>query len=395
MVAIGGRHALAVAGGGQRRPLDEQRTSAILLSVVSRLGWFSPVFVLLAVAALAGCGGGKSAGTSAGRTGGATTTTTVAAAASRAGPLVAMVGSTAITRGSLVHWTAVASDVPPGQPVDTRPSTLRPVLGRLIDLYAIVNQAGERHLTVSDGEARKALSAIEENESALLGLEDLDATGVKGTWLAPVWGERSLGELLESLGATTQDKLWLVKLAMLAERLRQKVNEEAVRGVGRARVARYYRQHIRDFGVPEKRDYEVFMTKRRPEAYAGRREIEAGTSFKVVAKLRNVSPEAHEGLVIGLERGRGEPAFEHYVFHTPAHVLMGPIEQALFYVFRVTKITPPTVRSLREVQGSIAARLAKRDVTTKLLPALQRNWAALASCQPGYETAGCRRKSAS
>jgi foldase protein PrsA len=309
-----------------------------------------PVCTALASLALSGCGG------------------------SGAGPAVATVGNEPITRSSLDHWVAVSSIGG-----ETRAGR-RAVLGRLIASHWVLGEAREYDIHVTVAEARKQLGLLRYARTA-------------GTALGLFAGEARLQRLLTGSRLTSADRLWLVTIQMLASRIRQRLVAQAERTLGHDRVAGFYRENRRSFVAPEQRDLQVFMTTNRVIAERGKREVESGTSFASVAKRLNIAPEAHDGLIMGLARGAGEPRFERHVFTARLGVLLGPVLQALYYVFRVTKIVPSRLRPLPEVERSIRRRLATRAASDVLLPALTRRWLSRTSFSPGYEAVGLRAAS--
>ncbi|MBA3807385.1 MAG: hypothetical protein H0X28_03160 [Solirubrobacterales bacterium] len=252
----------------------------------------------------------------------------------------------------------------------------RVVLSKLIGFEWTVDEARELGVSANDAEAGRRLE--------LLGYA---RTGGLSLGLGP--RETELQRLLASSKLTAADRLWLAKLQILAARVQQRLVMQAEATVGRAQLIDYYRGHEVDFVIPERRDIAVFMTFDQAIAQRGKREVLSGKRFSYVAKRLNVSPEAHGGLIMGLVRGSGEAPFERHVFGARLRVLIGPVQQALSYVFKVTRAIRPTLQPLRTVEATIRRRLAKRDVTGSLLPDLQRRLRARTTCRTGWLIPQC------
>jgi PPIC-type PPIASE domain len=327
---------------------------------VNRGSHLASLLAALGVLLLAGCGGGANDGRTS---------------------TVAEVNGTSITRATLAHWAAVVENVPRGeQAASVTGQAAKAILRRLIELQWTVGEAAEQHVAVGAGEARRTL--------ALLDHARLEGTSGSIAALGKA-EEEELQQLLVSLGVSSADRLWLVKVALLQSKLRVRLQRQAEREITGREIAAYYHSHASRFAVPEKRDIEIFITLKRASAAQGRREVEAGQSVRQVAKRRNESGEAHGGLIMGLARGAGEPPFEEYVFGAGPGVLLGPVKQALYYVFRVTKAIQAHERTLREVEASIRRGLGARRVSQALTPALERRWRARTSCRVGYAVDSC------
>jgi parvulin-like peptidyl-prolyl isomerase len=288
---------------------------------------------------------------------------------------IATVGETTIPRTALEHWTAV-------QHATGEQASQRAVLGNLIHLSWDSAEAAQLGVRVTDAEVRKQL-------------ELLQFAQAQRELLRLLPGEGALQRLLASPAATTDDRLWLVKMHLLSLRVQQRLIAHAERQLSRHLIASFYRHNKPRYTEAERRDIEIFMTRDLAHAQQGKREVLAGKSFRSVARRLNVSREADHGLVMGLARGAGEPPFERHVFHAKPGVIIGPVEQALFYVFRVTKIIPPRLQPLARAEASIKHQLAVKQASSTLRPALDRRWASRTSCRPGYAIAGCRPAAAS
>ncbi len=286
--------------------------------------------------------------------------------------MLASVAGVSITAAEVDHWATIRKQLDGAASADRHAT-----VSALIALRTIVGEAAEYGVHVTQGEAHKDLELL-----------SYRAGGSEGLGLAPA--EAELRRLLALSSLSTADRIWLVKVQALASRLSQRLSAIARAAVPRQAVADFYRRHEHAFLAPERRDIEIFLTNTLADARLGRDEIEAGRTFKSVAMRRNVSPEGgREGLVMGLARGAGEPVFEKYVFHAKPHVLVGPIKQVLFYVFRVSKAEPPSLRPLTAVEGAIRRQLAGDAALNALRMGIRRRWVAKTHCFDGRVQGGC------
>jgi parvulin-like peptidyl-prolyl isomerase len=250
------------------------------------------------------------------------------------------------------------------------------VLGFLIFSRWLRGEARELGVRVSEGEARKQLE--------LLRFDQIERRQYEGLPREP-----ELSRFLVAPAVGVSDRLWLMKLSILAARIEQMRALQALHEVTKSQIARYYDENRSRLLVPESRDLEIIMTKHEAGVRKAKREIESGKSFLSVAKRTNVSPEG--GLHLGLARGAGEKLFENVVFTAKQHVLLGPVKQQLFYIFEVLKITPAKEQTLVRAQASIRKLLAARLALPRLMRAVEAKWIARTSCLPAYVVEKCRQ----
>jgi len=292
--------------------------------------------------------------------------------------VVARVGATPITKRTLEHWTSVESG---SVAVSSDGSTSkRAALGLLIEAEWTVGEARELGVAVTDAEAREGLALLRYTKAQEVPFDESarDADFV-----------RSIGRS----GETTADAQWLMKLNLLALRLERRRLQEDERAIGFGEIARYYAQHRRRFVVPEQRDLEVLGNDSKAVVDRARREIAGGADFVAVAKRMSTDSEAPQGLQLHLQRGQEEPEYENHVFAARPGVLLGPIHQVFYYLFRVLKVTPPRLRSLAQSEASIRATLVSSRKARLALEWRQRDerrWTARTDCSPGYVVAQCR-----
>jgi predicted lipoprotein with Yx(FWY)xxD motif/parvulin-like peptidyl-prolyl isomerase len=297
--------------------------------------------------------------------------------------VVAQVGGRPITKERLDRWLSAQKNPGGGQPTrhaGSQGNRLRQrALEELISAEWAVAQASELGVSVSDREALDRLTQVE--YARRQGIDYQVFT--KGA---------ELGKALVSAGLSHADRVQLVKLSMLAARIEQKTNAQAEGQVTHAQITTYYEAHKRRFISPERRDLKIFLSYSEATTRRAKREIESGKDFVSVAKRASIEPELPD-IVRHIRPGDEEPPFERHVFAARPHTLLGPIHQAVdYYIFEVTKITPPRQQTLSEVEAPIRRQLATegpQSVSTSLAQASARRWKARTSCRRGYVVPSC------
>jgi foldase protein PrsA len=333
--------------------------------------------------------------------------------------VVAHAGGIAVTKAALQHWVSVqpgtntpttsdpprqqppALDLPPfaacatphGAPDSTvgggqsasvdlpgpcrkRPSALRQrVLGFLISSAWVLGQAAELGVKVTDRQVEREYKRV--SYSAIYGS-------------SPGPAEAELQLLLSGRGETHSDKFWLVKVHMLAAKVQHIQTTQALSKISPTAVAKYYAAYKQRFTLPERRDIQAIMTHTEARVKRAKREIEAGKSFMSVADRLNQQP-SEGGVHIGLAR-RGDKRYERDFFAAPAHVLVGPVKEILYYIFEVTRIVPPKQQTLTQVKDAVRRQLLagrERHLLTDLVTSIERKWLAKTICRPGYVARQC------
>src|SRR5438270_832357 len=125
----------------------------------------------------------------------------------RAGTVVARVGAVAIAKTQLDHWVGLAGAVQGASAAE--PTVLvRRVLGLLIAWQWMLGEAREQGVLVTAAQAAHQLSLSQAN---LVG-------GIAYEWFPH---ERAIQPYLASAHVDARDRLWLVRMALLAARLEQ------------------------------------------------------------------------------------------------------------------------------------------------------------------------------
>lgn len=291
------------------------------------------------------------------------------------GEVVARVGGSPIAKAKVDHWLSVLAGG--GTAVD-RPSSqdraLRgPLLSFLISSQWILGEAADAGVSAKDSEAQARLELLSYGQG-----EALNYLGLSG---------RDELHTLLARARNHADRLWLMKLALLASRLEEKHIAKAEQGITPTQIESYYRAHRSLYVLPERRDVEWIVTYSESTLQRAVREIRAGKSFVSVAK--RVSQDAP--MIYGMERHPDrEKQLARHVFAAKPHVITGPfLQTANHYVFEVTKIIPARLQTLAQSEASIRRRLAAQLTSTSLPQALERKWRARTSCRPRYVVSGC------
>jgi foldase protein PrsA len=306
---------------------------------------------------------------------------------------VVRVGQAAITNADVAHWMSV---IAPQHAVPDPPSysscaarekarapratstTLRSqcerqyealrqrALDLLISAQWLIGEAADRGVGVS---ARDAAHGLAEKERGL-------SNGAAG-----------LGALLKATAQTRKDVELEIRARLAAARL-QEAQAHGERPLTQADVAGYYREHIRQFRRPERRDfYIVEDLSSEAAARERRREIEHGRDIASFSLHESLARSKHQ---------LSSPAIVRAIFTSRPGQLVGPIavNSQTYYLIEVNRIIPAHVQRLAQARSSIEKRLSNRR-RRRALPAFVQAWAtkwmARTDCKPGYVLWRCRQ----
>ena len=285
-------------------------------------------------------------------------------------PAVLHVGTVAIDKTAVDHWTraiALGSKVPAA--LGRAGGTFRQkALGFLISANWAIGAAAERGLAVSSTEVQRGLQ------------QRIEA----------VSGGRS--EFLEETAATGQtlaDVKFEVNAGLAVARLRKSLSA-SVAPVTRSQIADYYRHHLQSFRTPDRRRVDLIEELHGyRHAVALSIELGSGTRFAKHAMhelVRRETPyeDAHHDWKAPLLRaifaavpGRvARPASFHY----------------RWVLLVVRKVIPSSVKPLSKVSAQISERLSEERHARALasfVQAYSREWTAKTSCDTGYLVQKC------
>jgi foldase protein PrsA len=248
------------------------------------------------------------------------------------------------------------------------------VLGFLISSSWVLGEASSLGVKVSDKEVKKQFEKIK-------------------TQQFPKAAE--FQKFLSTSGQTVSDLLLRVKLNLLSSKIQQKIVKEKSK-VTQAQIAKYYKNNPKRFGVAEKRDLLIILTKTEDQAKKAKQEVESGKSFESVAKRVSIDPtsKSNGGKLAGVVKGQEEKALDTAVFAAKKGVLSGPVKTPFgYYIFEVQTITPGSQQTLKQAEASIKSQLTatqQQAALSKFVKDFKKKWMGKTECRAGYVVADCK-----
>jgi foldase protein PrsA len=248
------------------------------------------------------------------------------------------------------------------------------VLGFLISSQWVIGEAKALGVNVSDKEVKKQFETIKSQQF-------------------PKAAE--FEKFLASSGQSVSDLLLRVKLNLLSTKIQSKILKKNST-VTQAQIAKYYNENKSRYGVQEKRNVLLILTKSEAAAKSAKKEIESGKSWAAVAKSVSVDPtsKANGGQLNGVVKGQEEPSLDAVIFSSPVGKLTGPLKTPFgFYVVRVQGITPGNQQSLAQATPSIKAQLAatqQQTVLGKFVKEFKTKWKAKTECRSEFVVSDCK-----
>lgn len=248
------------------------------------------------------------------------------------------------------------------------------VMQFLISAEWIIGEAKDQGITVSDAEVKKEFEKQKKQSYPK---------------------EADFQKFLKSSGMTLDDLLYRVKVDTLSQKLRDKVTKDAANS-SPAAIKAYYNKNKAKFGTPETRDIKIVLTKTEAQANAAKKALEAGQSFKSVAKKYSIdqATKATGGSLPGVTKGQQEKALDAAVFAAKPNKVYGPVKtQFGYYVFTVDKVTPAVQQTLQQAQGQIKQLLqseGQQKALDTFVKKFQKDWKNDTNCRAGYVTQQCK-----
>jgi foldase protein PrsA len=248
------------------------------------------------------------------------------------------------------------------------------VLGFLISSNWVLGEASSLGVKISDKEVKKQFEKIKSQQF-------------------PKAAE--FQKFLSSSGQTVSDLLLRVKLNLLSSKIQQKIVKEKSK-VTQAQIAKYYKENPKRFGVAEKRNLLIILTKSEAQAKKAKQEVESGKSFASVAKAVSIDPtsKSNGGKLPGVVKGQEEKTLDAAVFSAKKNVLSGPIKTPFgYYIFEVQAITPGSQQTLKQAEPSIKSQLTathQQSALSKFVKEFKKKWMAKTECRAGYVVADCK-----
>jgi hypothetical protein len=294
--------------------------------------------------------------------------------------VVAEVGRNPVTASGVQHWISVRAAMDPAAIDSLGPSSHMPskdwAVAFLLAAARTVGEASEQGVGVTAAEASRVLARVRYEQTY----------GQSTTE-----GARELAALLSSRAETQADRLWIVKLHLLATMIEQRQRVDAERRVTHSQIADYYAKHRQRFVMPERRDVAVIETFTRSKIDRAKQEIDSGRGFIEVMRRRNDEPDVG-GLKVGLPRTPLRHQYEENYFLAKPHRPVGPLKAEIYYLFEVMRVTPARQETLVEVQDSIRRKLValgRPSVVSSDRLALETKWRTMTRCRAGYSVPQC------
>jgi foldase protein PrsA len=248
------------------------------------------------------------------------------------------------------------------------------VLSFLISSSWVLNEAAAKGVKVSDKEVHKKFEELKAQEF-------------------PRSGE--FQKFLSTSGQTVSDLLLRVKLNLVSSRLQQKIIKDKA-NPSQAEIEKYYKEHISQFGTPEKRNVDVILTKTEEQAKKAKKEIESGKSFATLAKTVSIDPVSKStgGTLTGVVKGQEQPALDTAIFSAKPNTLGGPIKTPFgYYIYEVKSISPGNQQSLAQAKQSVKSQLVvtnQQAALSKFVASFKKKWTEKTECRSGYEIMDCK-----
>jgi foldase protein PrsA len=251
---------------------------------------------------------------------------------------------------------------------------LQEVLGFLISSNWVIGEAESLGVKVSDAEVKKQFEKIKSQQFPK---------------------DAEFQKFLSSSGQSVSDLLLRVKLNLLSSKIQQKIVKEKSK-VSDAQISKYYNDNKKRFGVAEKRNLLIILTKTEEQANKAKKEIESGKSWSSVAKAVSIDPasKAKGGELPGVVKGQEEKTLDNAVFAAKTNVLIGPIKTPFgYYLVKVTKITPGSQQTLAQAKASIKSQLTatqQQSALSKFVKEFKKKWTSKTECRKGYVVSDCK-----
>jgi foldase protein PrsA len=190
--------------------------------------------------------------------------------------------------------------------------------------------------------------------------------------------------------ATGADAELEVEAELAAGKLRQALVRSEPK-IPQAQIAQYYRQNIRRYEQPERRDIDIVERLHSEAAARGvMQKIVRGASLSKMAIYESIERPRNFAEIPPEKR-----VMRRAIFAAKPGVLIGPTPLNFLYaVFEVTRIQPRVVQPLAGVQGSIEVKLAEaqqRRTLAKFIDEWRARWRTRTDCHRGYVVQKCKQ----
>jgi hypothetical protein len=299
----------------------------------------------------------------------------IGCSASRPSPPAVRVGGIWISKRSVAHWTsliergAIVADVS----ASSQQSPRQQALALLISSAWLAEEAAQEGLALSSGML-----------AHIVGKQEGSAPGGRAEFQATL---AASGETLSDVRLEAHAQ-WAA--SAFARRLAETTRKRASALVTDEAVSTFYRSHIAQYSLRERRHYDLIESiPSRAAARALAARLGPGKRFAAVAsKELPFRPSSFNAT--GTER-----AVLQAVFKAKVGVLVGPTQLNHRYaLFVLRRVEPARVQPLSEVRGAIERQLLVRDsreISAELVAVYRKKWTGQTDCQPGYIVQKCKQ----
>jgi foldase protein PrsA len=207
--------------------------------------------------------------------------------------------------------------------------------------------------------------------------------------------EADFKKFLTQSAMTIDDVLFRVKVDALSNKLRDKVTKGRDK-VTNEQIETYYKKNKARFAQPERRDLRIVLTKTKAKADQAKQALDAGQSFKTVAKKFSIdqASKTRGGVLLAVAKGQQEKALDTAVFAAEKGKLEGPVKtQFGYYVFKVQKVTKSSQQSLTQARTTIRQLLASQNQQKSLesfVKDFSKKWKSKTNCRSGFVISDCK-----
>ena len=313
--------------------------------------------------------------------------------------VVIKVGGQGVTNAAIAHWMGVMSPqhvlpIPPhytacvnhersikrqASAADLKQTCLhqydatrRQVLSFLISSRWLTGEAARQGVAVSKREVQQHLA---ERQSAYSSSAEFKET-------------------LKAIAHTVADLELEIETELASAKIRGKLAQRET-PVSAAEVASYYREHVHDYEIPERRFFNI------AEALSSER-----AARKLIAEV-NANPRGAQAILSGrsLQESYPREPFSNYIgekrtiyeaiFKARRDVITQPIHliNAYFLIY-VTRIAPAHLLALTQVRASIEKKLTeahRKETLAGFIASWRKRWIAQTDCSEGYVVQKCRQ----
>jgi foldase protein PrsA len=195
---------------------------------------------------------------------------------------------------------------------------------------------------------------------------------------------------LEKAGVSEREMMGRVRGNLLEAKVREEIAERATT-VSAREIADYYRRNRTALAVPDRRDLRLVITKSPGRAEAARAALEAGRSWKSVAREYSLHFSRHEGgRIENARKGTSEDGLGAVIFGASPGDLVGPVkDDDTWAVFVVERIKPSYQPTLEQARHDIVEHLqsAREDQAFKAYTEKYRD---MTTCATGFIVPACK-----